>query len=88
LTGTSYVMLSANTWIASASAISAPRSVVRGSRRRIPASVSAQPVKAWYAGDAPSEAQRTPIGERSPYGSTRRMSDGYGICSGTTLMTP
>lgn len=61
---------------------------MRGITSKIPPSNSAQPVKISYAGDAPMDDQRTPMGEKFPNRLTNCARPGKGICMGTALLMP
>jgi hypothetical protein len=78
-------MLSTNTWTISARQIIAPSIVVRGTSSSRPPTNSANPVKIWYAGDAPIDVQRRSVSDRCPIGSTSVTSDGAGNCVGMIL---
>src|SRR6476660_4737991 len=67
---------------------SAPISDVHGTSSSRPPSTSAEPMKRSYPGAAPMEYQMTPIGEKSPYGSSNRLRKTVGIWSGKTFAKP
>ena len=81
-------MLSVKISIVHAAATIAPRVAVRGMNSRMAAEISIAPVKTSYGREAPIDAHSTPIGERFPYGSSSRISDGNGICSGMSFAVP
>src|SRR5579872_2501212 len=56
--------------------------------RRIPETTSTLPVNISYDRDAPIDDQSTPIGERSPYVSSRRLKPGADIWSGISFTNP
>ncbi len=62
--------------------------VNRGIRRRIPASISAEPAKKLYAFDNPMNVQSNPIGECCPYGTINADSSGGENCNWITLLAP
>jgi hypothetical protein len=80
--------LSATTLLITAIVTNAPRSAVRRTIRSGPARSSAAPAKISYAGEAPMNVHRKPIGDDGPYVCTRRSSDGGGNCAGMTFWMP
>src|SRR5687768_17510538 len=66
----------------------APISVVQGNSNNSPPSTSAEPMNRSYPGAAPMEYQMTPIGEKSPNGSSSRLRNTVGIWSGNTFANP
>ena len=81
-------MLSAKIWMLSTRATMPPSVAVIGTNSRTAARSSADPTTRSYGKDAPIEYQSTPIGEKLPYGSSRRVSDGAGICNGMNFAVP
>src|ERR671920_2621723 len=81
-------MLTMNTPKVTPSVTSAPSSAVQGSSNNRPPSASADPMNRSYPGAAPMEYQMTPIGEKSPYGSSNRLRNTVGIWSGNTFANP
>src|SRR5687768_1973712 len=81
-------MLTMNTPKQTPSVTSAPSSVVQGNSSNSPPSTSAEPMNRSYPGAAPMEYQMTPMGEKSPNGSSNRLRNTVGICSGNTFAKP
>src|SRR3954469_23324719 len=67
---------------------SAPDNDVRRVVSSNPASISHAPVNTLYAREAPMNVQSNPIGDDSPYGSSKRCNDGGGNCDWITFTAP